>query len=449
MRKSVVVPVVSVLVAVPLFAAAPSFAHDESHEPSGKGTPSEASTPEKPADPMQFGPVKLGLDSLIRPEATTNFNLGDFSFTPGNDESRILFRIRPSVTVSPSDNLAARVEGQWYAFYNDTDFSIFSLYQGYVEGVIPGVKGISVKAGRQEFVYGSTFFLGADTFYDGLTFDAVKLTLKPADVISLDLLGGRYVEKWAGAIEGNLYGIYAVYAPNRTYSVDLYGFRDTGGPGATHLGGKHEVTYSVGARLAGKAAKRLSYEVEPIYQFGKRKPDGTNHNNIRAYGGHADLTIDPPLGRYPGKIFLAFAFGSGDGSPGEGKFTEFHNPNNDNPLVGDMNVIGDLSGISLEDPAGNEIRASGLRVLTAGGGIDLTEMLNLSLDGHYFHAAKTPAGISKDVGFETNLILTWKIRGGISLLLSANRFFTGKFFENATGSGKDIDYAYAMLQATF
>src|SRR3990172_3479106 len=39
-------------------------------------------------------PVKLGLDSLVRAEATGNFSLGNFSFTPGNDEGRILWRLR-------------------------------------------------------------------------------------------------------------------------------------------------------------------------------------------------------------------------------------------------------------------------------------------------------------------------------------------------------------------
>lgn len=439
MGLRVVLPVVVLLVAVPLFIAAPSFAHESQ----------ESGDPEKPADPLQFGIVKLGLDSLVRPEATTNFSLGSFSFTPGNDERRILFRLRPSVTVSPSENLSARVEGQWYAFYNDTDFSIFSLYQGYVEGTLPGVKKATLKAGRQEFVYGSTFLLGADTFYDGLAFDAAKLSLKPWDKLSIDLLGGQYVKKWAGDIEGKLYAIYATYAPQETLSVDLYGFRDTGGRGATHLGGGHEVTYSMGTRLAGKAGKLVSYELEPVYQFGRKNIDGSSHNRIRAYGGHADLTMDPPLGRYPGKIFLAYAFGSGDGNPEEGKFTEFHNPNNDNPLVGDMNVIGDLSGLTVTDPAGNEVRASGLHVVTAGGGIDVTQKLNVSLDGHYFRAAKTPAGVSKEVGFETNLIFTYKIKERISVLLSGNRFFTGGFFKDAAGSGKDIDYVYAQLQAAF
>lgn len=403
----------------------------------------------KADDPLRFGQVKLGLDSLVRPEAATNFSLGNFSFTPGNDEGRILLRLRPSVTVSPSENFSARVEGQWYAFYNDTDFSIFSLYQGYVEGALPGVKGVSIKAGRQELIYGSTFLLGADSFYDGLVFDAAKLSFKPSSKISLDLFGGEYVKKWAGDIQGNLYGIYATHAPKETFSVDLYGFRDTGGPGATHVGGAHEVTYTVGTRLNGKAGKLVAYELEPVYQFGRKDRDGASHNHISAYGGHADLTLDPALGRYPGKIFLSYAYGSGDGNLQEGKFTEFHNPNNDTSLIGDMNVIGDLSGLSLSDAAGNEFRASGLHVLTVGGGVDLTDKLNLSLDGHYFRANKVPAGVSKEIGIETNLILTYKIGENFSVLLSGNRFFTGDFFKDAAGSGKDIDYVYAQLQATF
>ena len=395
-------------------------------------------------------PLKPGLDSLVRPEAATNFSLGSFSFTPGNDERRILLRLRPSVTVTPSENLTARVEGQWYAFYDDRDVSLFSLYQGYVEGVLPGVKGVSLKAGRQEFVYGSTFLLGADTFYDGLAFDAAKLSWKPLEKFSLDLFGGQYVKKWAGDIQGKLYGMYATYALKETLSIDLYGLRDTGGAGVTHVGGEHERTWSVGTRLAGKVGKEVAYELEPVYQFGRKgREDGGSHNGIRAYGGHADLTIDPALGRYSGMFFLSYAYGSGDGDPEGGTFTEFHNPNHDSSLFGDMSVIGDLSGLSVVDPVGNDVRASGLHVLTAGGGIDVTEKLNVSLDGHYFRAVKAPAGISKEIGIETNLILTYKIKENISVLLSGNRFFTGGFFKDAAGSGTDISYAYLQAQATF
>jgi hypothetical protein len=407
---------------------------------------------EKKADgPFRFGPVKLGIDSLMRAETTTNFTLGNFSFTPGSNEGRVLFRLRPAVTIDPSENLTARVEGQWYAFYYDRDFSEFTLYQGFVEGTVPGAKKVSLKAGRQEFVYGSGFLLGNDIYYDGLSFDAVKASLKPANGVSVELFGGQYVRRNSGGIGGKLYGIYATYAPGETLMVDLYGFRDTGGAGETHLGGDHERTYSVGTRLSGNiAGKKMAFEVEAVYQFGRKmREEGVSHNDISAYGGHVDVTIDPPLGRYPGKIFLSYAYGSGDGDPEEGKFTEFHNPNHDSSLFGDMSVIGDLSGLSVVDPAGNDVRASGLHVLTTGGGIDVTEKLNVYLGGHYFRAVKAPAGISKEIGLETNLIFTCKINDHISVLLSGNRFFTGGFIKDASGSGKDISYAYLQAQANF
>jgi hypothetical protein len=413
--------------------------------------PAPAKPPEKaaandPPDPLTLGPVKLGLDSLVRTETATNFSLGSFSFTPGNDEGRVLLRLRPSVTVSPSEYLTGRVEGQWYAFYDDRDVSEFTLYQAFVEGTVPGAKKLSVKAGRQEFVYGSGFLLGNDAFFDGLSFDALKASLAPANGVSVDLFGGRYVKRNAGGITGKLYGIHGTYAPRDTLAVDLYGFRDTGGAGETHVGGDHERTYSLGTRLSGIiAGKKVAFEVEPVYQFGRKgREDGVSHNDIRAYGGHADLTIDPPLGGYPGEIFLSYAYGSGDRDPQEGNFTEFHNPNNDSSLVGDMSVIGELSGPVVGDSA-----ASGLQVFTAGGGVDLTEKLNLSLDGHYFRANKVPAGFSREIGIETNLIFTYKIKESISVLLSGNRFFTGGFFKDATGSGKDISFAYLQAQATF
>lgn len=395
-------------------------------------------------DPLRFGPVKLGLDVMTRGETVGDFGLEDFSFTPGDDDARVLFRVRPSVTLAPSDFFTVRVEGQWYAFYNDADSSLFTLYQGYAEGSLPPARRITVRAGRQELSYGSNFLLGADTFFNGLSFDAVKLTLKPVDGLSVDLFGGRYAEQVSDGIEGTLYGVYGTYAARESLAVELFGLRDTGDDGLIHVGGDHEVTYSVGTRVDGKAGRHVAFELEPVYQFGRKNIDGTSHRDIRAFGGHADLTVDPALGRFPSQFFLSYAFGSGDDDPDDHRFKEFHNPNNDTALVGDIGVIGDLSGITVGD-----VSASGLHVVTVGGGIDVTGKLNLSLDGHWFRAVEVPAGVSKDVGIEANLILTWSFSGSFSVLASANRFFTGDFFRDASGSGKDIHYVYAQLQATF
>jgi len=397
-------------------------------------------------DPLQFGPIKAGLDAMIRGESANNFSLTDFTRTPGHTDSRLLVRLRPSLTYAASDYLTARVEGQWYASYGDVKFDTVRLYQGYLEGSLPNRKA-TLRAGRQELVYGSAFMLGADSFFDGLSYDAVKLGVKPLEPLAVDFFAGKYTKDNSGGMRGELYGVYGTYAVSDGLAVDLYGLLDTGGEGLTH-DGKDERTYSVGARLAGKLGKLVSFEVEPVYQFG-RHIENSSHNHIRAYGGHVDLTIDPAIGRYSGVGFISYAFGSGDSDGAKGAFSEFHNPNNDTPLIGDMSVIGDLSGVTAMDPAGNEVHASGLHVITVGGGVDVTKKVNVSLDGHYFRAVKTPAGISRDIGFETNLVITCKLTDQVRVLASANRFFTGRFFRDATGSGRDINYGYLQVQATF
>jgi hypothetical protein len=406
--------------------------------------PRDAEKRGEPNDPQAFGPVKAGLDVMTRGEAIGNFSLEDFSFTPGDDDARLLFRVRPSVTVSPSEFFRLRIEGQWYGFVDDEDLSEFTLYRGYLEGSLPGSGRAALKAGRQELVYGSGFLLGADTFFNGLSFDAAKLSVRPSSRLSLDLFGGRYVEKTSDGIEGTLYGAYGTYAAGENFSVDLFGLRDTGDDGLVHVGGEHERIFSVGTRIAGGIGKLIAFEIEPVYQFGRKNRDGASHDDIRAFGGHVDVTIDPPLGRYHGALFLSYAYGSGDGNENDGRFEEFHNPNNDTALVGDIGVIGTLSGIIVGD-----VRASGLRVVTVGYGVDVTDRLNVSLDGHWFRADKVPAGVSKDVGVEANLILTYAFSEKVSALASVNRFFTGEFFKDAAGSGKDIDYGYVMVQADF
>jgi len=410
-------------------------------DPPGGGTPRvEETAKTEEGGRLRFGPVKAGLDVMTRGEAAGNFNLADLAFAPGNDDSRIVVRVRPSVAYSPADWIRARVDGQWYAAYDARDFSDFTLYQGFVEASPRGIKAVALKAGRQELVYGSTFMLGADTFFDGLSFDAVKLSVKPSEAISVDAFGGQYVRKNSGGIEGKLYGVYATYAPGKAVSVDLYGLDDTGGAGATHVGGAHERTDSFGTRFCARIGGRVDVEVEPVWQFGRKARGGSAHDDIRAFGGHVEITIDPRIIRHPGTIVLSYAYGSGDGDPADGTFREFHNPDNDTPLVGNMNVVGELSGL-----AAGGFAASGLQAARAGGGIDVTENLNVSLDGHHFRANRVPAGFSRDVGFETDLVVTYKAAESVSVLLSANRFFTGGFFRDATGSGKDIGYYYLQV----
>lgn len=392
--------------------------------------------------PHRLGPLKAGVDAFVRPESAGNFLLADSSFIPGNGEERLVVRLRPSLEAAPAEWITARAEGQWYAWYDDTDRSEISLYQGYVEARLPGSERNSFRAGRQEVSYGSAFLLGSDGFHDGLSFDAVKIVLAPSRRFSVELFDGRYVERNSGGIEGKLSAAYARIAPCETVSVDIYALSDRGGVGATHPGGEHERTHSAGTRITGGLGENVSFEVEPVWQFGRKGREGGGHDEIRAFGGHADLSVGFAPRGVPCTAFLSYAWGSGDGDPAAGKFTEFHNPNHDTSLLGDIGVVGTLGGLTA-----GESSASGLRVATAGVAADLTGRWNVSLDGHHFRAERTQGGIAKEIGVEANLVVTYRPSDSTSVVVSGNRFITGPFFRDAAGSGKDIHYAYAQLQA--
>jgi len=50
---------------------------------------------------------------------------------------------------------------------------------------------------------------------------------------------------------------------------------------------------------------------------------------------------------------------------------------------------------------------------------------------------------------ETDFRLTWNINKDFSAIIGYDYFFTNKFFRDASGSDKDIDYGYAMLVFNF
>lgn len=64
-------------------------------------------------------------------------------------------------------------------------------------------------------------------------------------------------------------------------------------------------------------------------------------------------------------------------------------------------------------------------------------------------ADKVADGFSRDIGIETDFTLTYIHNKDYALVVGYDHFFTGKFFREATGSDKDINYAFAMLQFNY
>jgi hypothetical protein len=113
-------------------------------------------------------------------------------------------------------------------------------------------------------------------------------------------------------------------------------------------------------------------------------------------------------------------------------------------VVGDMNVIPDLSGVDIGD-----IRASGIKETMLASSIKPSPKLTVNLDYHYFVADKTPKGFSKTIGNEIDFYIEYAVSEKIGIIASANRFFTADIFRQATGKNKDVDYFFLQTQIEF
>ena len=386
---------------------------------------------------------KVGVSGFLRGEGSSNFTnlLSGSSYTPGSGVGRLVYRIMPYLEWNPTDYLELEVQGQGYGFtLGSPRDSQYDLYQAYLELSPPQTKRVSLKLGQQEFVYGSAFILGVNGFYNGRTFDAARLRVKPLPELTLDLLGGYYAAPQNHYFKDSLAGAYLSYALREGNGVEAYYFRDQGP--LFSLSGEHLDTFGLrGTARFGQAA----LEFEPVYGAGQRtNPNTGTLDTISGWGGHVDLSVDAEIGRFRNTFVCGYAYGSGsqDAADGGSLRKEFSNANNNTSLTGDLGLVGDLSGFTTN----NGIHASGLQIVTAGWWINLLKELNFSITGHYFRANNTPPGMSRNLGLETDFILTWNINETTTLIVAYDRFFTGGFFRDATGSTSDIDYGYVMLQ---
>lgn len=406
--------------------------------------------------PVPVFKYKVGVNGILRGEGAGEFKLAEMSQASGSQSGRLLYRVKPYAYWHPNNYLDLHLEGQGYGFTGEGSRNSheFNLYQGFVEAKLPqgdasGKNLIALKGGRQEFNYGSGFILGADSFFDGLTFDAARLRLQPSqnwfNLLTVDLLAGKYAKPFSDGLKGDLLGAYVTYQPDPDSSIEAYAFRDTGAE--ERFSGEHRDTF--GYRSTSSVGM-FGMEYEFAYQSGKLFNGATN-DNIAAYGGHVDLTGEFPVkafgNSYDSSVFLSFAMGSGDSNFANGNGSgnkEFRNGTQDNSLVGDMGVIGDFSGFDAGDQ-----HASGIQAYTLGWGIDLSKKLNFSATGRKFMADKVADGISRDLGIETDFTLTYTHNKDYALIVGYDRFFTGKFFRDAGAGSDDIHYGYAMLQFNY
>jgi hypothetical protein len=204
----------------------------------------------------------------LRGDFAKNQNFTDFTFTPGHREAQFLERTRLQGSVeNHALNLEGFVQVQWYGRWGGLDRrSAFDLYQGYIEWEKILGSSVSVKGGRQEFLYGSAFFLGTNDFYNGLSWDGAKGSVKPFESLNIDVLGAKMVELNPGDPDIYLAGLYTTYKIFKEGLIEGYLFYNKGGFPLSHrefvLIDSDQKWFTLGGRFSGKVMG-LDYELEP------------------------------------------------------------------------------------------------------------------------------------------------------------------------------------------
>ncbi len=75
----------------------------------------------------------------------------------------------------------------------------------------------------------------------------------------------------------------------------------------------------------------------------------------------------------------------------------------------------------------------------------------LSIHYHYYSSGKNcpPPGFRHDVGTEFDLVISYKLSKAISFIVGLEKFYTGQFFEEASGTKRNIEYGYIQAQVEF
>lgn len=374
--------------------------------------------------------LQLALAASLRLEGTRRVTLEEVAPMHEEGENRLLYRLRPLLGVQPSGEWEFLVQPQLYGVQGSDPYAFGSLYQA---GVLWSGETLQVRAGRQELVFGSAFLLGADTFYDGLSYDAVRATFSAPRSVTIDLFGGLYVPRNSGGVEGSLGGAYVACEGRSNLRLEVYGVVDRGA-----AEGEEVDTLSLGSRVVVPLRGGVQLELEPTVQRGEYAPAGESVRTVQAWGGHVDLIV--PLGRW--QLGASLAAGSSEGDPDDGRWEEFRHPSHDTSQIGDLGLVGDLGGFTV----GNA-RASGLRTVTVSAAAPLGRT-SVACDLHLIRAGRVYGAPSRDVGAELDAAVGIPLAEQVALTLALSHFRGGEFFA-AGDSPPGFTHAYAGLDLTF
>jgi hypothetical protein len=323
------------------------------------------------------------------------------------------------------------------------------LRQAYLEWADPdrGRGWIKLKVGRQDLRYGTERLLSpADWGNVSRTFDAAKLTLGSMDT-NVDIFEASVVQIEVNALNkrrdgDNLYGVYGQLKrllPNAT--VEPFLIYKTVAGGSTLAGTRF---YTIGSRVVARLPAGFDFSTKLAGQRGS-----SGNDTISAWAGYWILGYSIPDARFSPRLFVEYAYGSGDRNALDGRRGTFDplfpSPHADfgiADLVGWRNVKELRHGIELKLSAESIVRSS------------LHSFWLASKADHFYNPAgqivafAPPGGsIGSKLGNELDISWTYQPVPKITLGAGWARLFPGRFLQlNSPGAASS--YAYLFFNYT-
>lgn len=322
---------------------------------------------------------------------------------------------------------------------NLADENGFSLHQAWAE--IELVSDLSLKIGRQEIVYDDQRFLGnVDWAQQGRSHDAAILKFETNNT---KLHFGAAYNQDGESLTGNI-------LTQSTYKSLQYMWlhKDFSKINASFLilnnglqyideidETKNDTRYSQTAGIHLKAGlEKFKFSSNLYYQFGK----DVSNNSLDAYLVSLEA-------RYSATENLKFGLGgellSGNeyGTPNDGKNKAF------NPLYGTNHKF---NGFMDYFYVGNHIDNVGLIDIFGNASYSFNSKSSVIVNFHkFFAASEIDTDVSKDLGFEIDLVTSHSINNFVGVKAGYSHFFTSKGIESVKNNydGNSNNWAWIMI----
>lgn len=286
--------------------------------------------PAKTESKGEAKPERLQFGGQVRFRGEARDNVGLRSSVPDTQDfiaQRVRFHLRGRVTDTVETFLEFQDSRLWgQELSTSSNDNLTDLHQGYLQINDFLKPGLSVRAGRQELIYGAERLVGALGWDNvGRSFDALKLGYS-AKNYWMDGFAAKVIDRrdtGRGGRDQYLYGLYNQFFRLRPQHLEVYGilFRDglripgeikTQGVKATEL-------MTVGLRSEGRIEPGFNYDVEFAEQFGHR---GFDAHSARALAAKAYKTIEET---HQLRVGFEYDAATGDRDPHDGRSGEFFN----------------------------------------------------------------------------------------------------------------------------